>query len=167
MISLLFFTRSSVAERDYSGRAGRNLAVRGETRGHKLRGKWPPTGSLRRPPSHVGGNIDFHIFDILFEIRQGTRKPEDLTIVLADVKYDSSTLTREQRAVLRAMNEGRTRGEHWKARENNGGPVYQPWTDAVFPQPEKLAMDIRRSPVGSLERTSDIAETAPDNKMLD
>ncbi|WKK27844.1 hypothetical protein QZH56_36955 (plasmid) [Streptomyces olivoreticuli] len=53
MISLLFFTRSSVAERDYSGRAGRNLAVRGETRGHKLRGKWPPTGSLRRPPSHL------------------------------------------------------------------------------------------------------------------
>lgn len=53
MISLLFFTRSSVAERDYSGRAGRNLAVRGETRGHKLRGKWPPTGSMPRPPSEL------------------------------------------------------------------------------------------------------------------
>ncbi|MFJ5103967.1 hypothetical protein, partial [Streptomyces sp. NPDC088554] len=30
---------------------GEDLAVRGETRGHKLRGIWPHTGSLRRPPS--------------------------------------------------------------------------------------------------------------------
>lgn len=53
MISLLFFTRSSVAERGYSGRAGRKLAVRGETRGHQWGGKWPPMGSLPRPPSGV------------------------------------------------------------------------------------------------------------------
>ncbi|WP_327580402.1 hypothetical protein [Streptomyces sp. NBC_00145] len=51
MISLLFFTRSSLAEQDLSGRAGRNLAVRGESRGHQWGGKWPPMGSLSWPPS--------------------------------------------------------------------------------------------------------------------
>ncbi|MGZ2358464.1 hypothetical protein LRE75_17460 [Streptomyces sp. 372A] len=51
MISLLFFTRSSVAEQDLSGRAGRNLAVLGESRGHQWGGKWPPMGSLSWPPS--------------------------------------------------------------------------------------------------------------------
>ncbi|WP_406723573.1 hypothetical protein WJ438_01235 [Streptomyces sp. GD-15H] len=51
MISLLFFTRSSLAEQDLSGRAGRYLAVRGETRGHQWGRKWPPMGSLPWPPS--------------------------------------------------------------------------------------------------------------------
>ncbi|WP_327357971.1 hypothetical protein [Streptomyces sp. NBC_01304] len=51
MISLLFFTRSSVAEQDLSGRAGRELAVRGESRGHQWGLKWPPMGTFSWPPS--------------------------------------------------------------------------------------------------------------------
>ncbi|MFC5724149.1 hypothetical protein ACFP1Z_28680 [Streptomyces gamaensis] len=46
----------------------------------------------------VGGTIDFLVFDGLFEVRQGARDPEGLTLVLADVKYGSSALTREQRS---------------------------------------------------------------------
>ncbi len=55
MISLLFFTRSSLAEQDLSGRAGRNLAVPGESRGHQWAGKWPPMGRLPWPPSAMAG----------------------------------------------------------------------------------------------------------------
>ncbi|MGW8767835.1 hypothetical protein ACWGN5_35725, partial [Streptomyces sp. NPDC055815] len=33
--------------------AGRNLAVRGESRGHQWGGKWPPMGSLSWPPSYA------------------------------------------------------------------------------------------------------------------
>lgn len=61
MISLLFFTRSSVAEQDLSGRAGRNLAVLGESRGHQWGGKWPPMGSLSWPPSDQWALIEPHL----------------------------------------------------------------------------------------------------------
>ncbi|MEU2856009.1 Holliday junction resolvase-like protein [Streptomyces syringium] len=113
---------------------------------------------------HVGGNIDFLVFDGLFEIRQGTRKPEDLTIVLADVKYGSSALTREQRAVLAAMNDGRTRGEYWKAREDNGHLVYQPRTQPALLRGEKIVKDSRRGPADSLEKTSATKEGALDTE---
>ncbi|MFI9311140.1 Holliday junction resolvase-like protein [Streptomyces triculaminicus] len=110
---------------------------------------------------HVGGNIDFLVFDGLFEIRQGARKPEDLTIVLADVKYGSSALTREQRAVLAAMNDGRTRGEYWRARENNGHLAYQLRTQAALPRAEKIVIDDRQPPA------TDAAQPAPDIEVSD
>lgn len=116
---------------------------------------------------HVGGNIDFLVFDGLFEIRQGTKKPEDLTIVLADVKYGSSALTREQRAVLAAMNDGRTRGEYWRARENNGQLIYQPRTQPARPRPEKIVIDSRRVPVDSHEEIKNIRESARDTEAPD
>ncbi|MBB4890404.1 Holliday junction resolvase-like protein [Streptomyces netropsis] len=111
---------------------------------------------------HVGGNIDFLVFDGLFEIRQGTRKPEDLTIVLADVKYGSSALTREQRAVLAAMNDGRTRGEYWKARETNGQLSYQPRTEVAPARSGKPIVGIRRIQADSFEGTPDITKPPPD-----
>ncbi|MFI0915343.1 Holliday junction resolvase-like protein [Streptomyces abikoensis] len=111
---------------------------------------------------HVGGNIDFLVFDGLFEIRQGTRKPEDLTVVLADVKYGSSALTREQRAVLAAMNDGRTRGEYWKAREKDGQLVYQPRTEAARPRTEKIGMNHPQVPADNFGDTSDMTATGPD-----
>ncbi|MEN2416484.1 Holliday junction resolvase-like protein [Streptomyces rimosus] len=83
---------------------------------------------------HVGGIIDFLVFDGLFEIRQGTRALDELTVVLADVKYGSSTLSREQHAVLTAMNNGRTRGEHWKARADNAQLTYQPRRQMPLPR---------------------------------
>ncbi|MEW2577680.1 Holliday junction resolvase-like protein [Streptomyces syringium] len=116
---------------------------------------------------HVGGNIDFLVFDGLFEIRQGTRKPEDLTIVLADVKYGSSSLTPEQRAVLAAMNDGRTRGEYWKAREDNGHLVYQPRTQTALLRAEKIVKDSRRGPADSLEKTSATSEGALETETPD
>ncbi|MEV5242935.1 Holliday junction resolvase-like protein [Streptomyces cinnamoneus] len=116
---------------------------------------------------HVGGNIDFLVFDGLFEIRQGTRKPEELTIVLADVKYGSSALTREQSAVLAAMNDGRTRGEYWRARENNGQLIYQPRTQPARPRPEKIVIDSRRVPVDSHEEIKNVRESARDTEAPD
>ncbi|MFE7114421.1 Holliday junction resolvase-like protein [Streptomyces sp. NPDC057654] len=110
---------------------------------------------------HVGGNIDFLVFDGLFEVRQGIRKPEDLTIVLADVKYGSSTLTREQRAVLAAMNGGRTRGEYWRAREHDGRLVYQQRSESTLPRPDKFTVDDRQLPADSSRATPGVTRSAP------
>ncbi|MFI9311475.1 Holliday junction resolvase-like protein [Streptomyces triculaminicus] len=110
---------------------------------------------------HVGGNIDFLVFDGLFEIRQGTKKPEDLTIVLADVKYGSSTLTREQRAVLKAMNDGRTRGEYWKARETNGHLAYRHRTEAPPARPHQPVAGIPQIAADRFEGTPNTTDAIP------
>ncbi|WP_327580413.1 hypothetical protein [Streptomyces sp. NBC_00145] len=76
MISLLFFTRSSLAEQDLSGRAGRNLAVRGESRGHQWGGKWPPMGSLSWPPSFESAQARWRAVNaphLVALVRAGTR----------------------------------------------------------------------------------------------
>ncbi|GHG62705.1 Holliday junction resolvase-like protein [Streptomyces griseocarneus] len=111
---------------------------------------------------HVGGVIDFLVFDGLFEIRQGTRAPEELTVVLADVKYRSSALSLEQRAVIAAVNEGRTRGEYWKAsRDKDGQLLYQPRTEVVLRRPAK-PLEIRKLATGTLEGSLEEAESVQD-----
>ncbi|MEV0281178.1 Holliday junction resolvase-like protein [Streptomyces sp. NPDC050610] len=117
---------------------------------------------------HVGGNIDFLVFDGLFEVRQGIRKPEDLTVVLADVKYGASALTREQRAVIAAMNGGRTRGEYWRAREKDGQLAYRQRSEAAAPRPERFAVDGgRQLPAAGFKEAPDLTQIAPTTDVPD
>lgn len=114
---------------------------------------------------HVGGVIDFLVFDGLFEIRQGLREPEELTVVLADVKYGSSGLSTEQRAVIVAMNEGRTRGECWKVRENEGRLAYQS-RPGVTLRPSGRTLDVGKTIIaGGMETTLGTAEAVRDRDI--
>ncbi|MFI9723814.1 Holliday junction resolvase-like protein [Streptomyces sp. NPDC052396] len=111
---------------------------------------------------HVGGTIDFLVLDGLFEIRQGVRSPDELTVVLADVKYGASALSREQRAVIAAMNEGRTRGEYWKTgREEDGKLEYRPGGEVKLWRSKEL-LEVRRISAGSGEGLRDSAGAVPD-----
>ena len=73
---------------------------------------------------HLGGIVDYVVFDGLHEIREGARDPEGLTVVMVDVKFGSSRMTTEQQAVMTALNAGRTRGEVWQARTSEGALTY-------------------------------------------
>lgn len=123
---------SAAKERHQKALAERGRAAarssRGTFDGHVAETAFPYAAAHNYHPKdivHVGGTIDFLIFDGLFEIRQGLRDANELAVVLADVKFNSSSLTPEQRAVIDAMVEGRTRGEYWKAKEEDGALLYQ------------------------------------------
>ncbi|MFE0043825.1 Holliday junction resolvase-like protein [Streptomyces albireticuli] len=106
---------------------------------------------------HVSGNIDFHVFDGLFEICQGTRKPEELRIVLADVKYGFSTLTCGQRAVLAAIGRPCEMNRHLLPGPNRGS------TDATRQGRWGQPADPSQQPQGS----PDLGESALDTDTPD
>ena len=74
---------------------------------------------------HLGGTIDYVVFDGLYRMRNEGGSPDAITVVFVDVKWGSSRPSDVQRAVLGAMNSGRTRGETWTGREEDSSLRYQ------------------------------------------
>jgi predicted Holliday junction resolvase-like endonuclease len=111
-------------------RAERAVAAsRGSFNGHVAQQAFPAAQQPYHPKDifHMGGVIDYVVFDGLHDIRNGDRAPHTLTVVFADVKWGSSRVTDVQKAVIDAMNSGRTRGETWHARERVPGQLtYEP-----------------------------------------
>lgn len=72
---------------------------------------------------HMGGVMDYVVFDGLHEVRHNGGDPRSITVVFADVKWGSSRLSDVQRAVMTAVNEGRVRAEEWRAQESDAGSL--------------------------------------------
>jgi predicted Holliday junction resolvase-like endonuclease len=101
-------------------------ASRGSFNGHIAQQAFPISSSHSYHPKdifHLGGIIDYVVFDGLHDIRHAGRDPQTLTVVFADVKWGNARATDAQDAVIRAMNTGRTRGETWHGRELNPGEL--------------------------------------------
>lgn len=112
-------------------RAERAVAAsRGSFNGHIAQQAFPfaPHHSYNpKDIAHMGGVIDYVVFDGLHDIRNGNRDPKTLTVIFVDVKWGSSRVSDVQKAVIDAMNTGRTRGETWHAREQAPGQLtYNP-----------------------------------------
>lgn len=108
-------------------RTGRAVAAsRGNYDGHLAEQAFPAAPHHRYHPKdifHMGGAIDYLVLDGMHDIRHGQRDPGSLTVVFADVKWGSARASDVQKAVIAAMNEGRTRGETWHAREDPPGQL--------------------------------------------
>lgn len=83
-----------------------------------------------RDIQYVGGTMDYLVLDGLSAYRHKLGALEEITVVLAEVKYASyyRRPSRVQRAIIEAMNEGRTRGEYWTATESEDGLSWSPGT---------------------------------------
>lgn len=105
---------------DLDRRAGRAVAAsRGSFDGHVAQQAFPYAASHTYNPKdvfHMGGVMDYVVFDGLHDVRHNGRDPRTLSVVLVDVKWGSSRTSDVQQAVMAAMTEGRTRAEVWQAR---------------------------------------------------
>lgn len=101
-------------------RAGRAVAAsRGSFDGHVAQQAFPYATSHTYNPKdifHMGGVMDYVVFDGLHDVRHNGRDPRTLSVVLVDVKWGNSRTSDVQQAVMTAMTEGRTRAEVWQAR---------------------------------------------------
>jgi predicted Holliday junction resolvase-like endonuclease len=110
-------------------RAQRAVAAsRGSYNGHVAQQAFPYSPDNVYNPKdifHLGGVMDYIVFDGLDEIRNNSRDPRTLSVVFVDVKWGGSRASNVQMAVIDAMNVGRTRGEIWHSRESGtGGLAY-------------------------------------------
>lgn len=64
-----------------------------------------------------GNPVDYIIFDGMSEYRDGN-KEKDITIVLADVKYNTARLSPVQKAIKQAVEKGRVKFDTVKISEN-------------------------------------------------
>lgn len=133
------FRSAQVHAVDLDKRAARAVAAsRGSFDGHVAQQAFPYAPQHGYHPKdvfHFGGVIDYIVFDGLHDIRHGDRDPGTLTVVFADVKWGSSRPTDVQTAVVNALNERRTRGEIWQARESPAG-VLDYRRKANLPRPQ-------------------------------
>lgn len=93
MISLLFFTPASLADRYIRPGPGRYLAIRGEDRGHQRADKWPPTGSIHWPLSQVHATDlpDLHTF------ARGLERDRDALNAALTVAYSNDPTRGQQK----------------------------------------------------------------------
>jgi predicted Holliday junction resolvase-like endonuclease len=106
-------------------RAQRAVAAsRGSYNGHVAQQAFPyAPDNIYNPKDifHLGGVMDYIVFDGLDEIRNNSRDPRTLSVVFVDVKWGSSRASTVQMAVIEAMNVGRTRGEIWHSQQSAAG----------------------------------------------
>lgn len=65
-----------------------------------------------------GKPIDYIVFEGMNEFRDGN-KDKEITIVFADVKTGNAVKTPVQKAIMKALENGRIRFEEWRVDENN------------------------------------------------
>lgn len=111
-------------------RAQRAVAAsRGSLDGHIAQQAFPVAPHHSYHPKdifHMGGVMDYVVFDGLYDVRHNGRDPRTVTVVFADVKWGTSRLSDAQKAVMAAANEGRVRAEEWHARgESDGSLAFQ------------------------------------------
>lgn len=111
---------------DLDKRAARAVAAsRGGYDGHAAEQAFPAAPHPYHPKDifHLGGVVDYIVFDGLHDVRHEGRDPKTLNVVLVDVKWGSSRTSEVQKAVLEAVAEGRTRAETWHARQSSTGTL--------------------------------------------
>lgn len=65
-----------------------------------------------------GKPIDYIVFDGMSEFRDGN-KDKEITIVMADLKTGNAVKTPVQKAIMKAIQDGKIRFEEWRIDENN------------------------------------------------
>lgn len=114
---------------ELTARGNRAVAAsRGSFDGHIAEQAFPVAPDHAYHPKdvfHLGGIADYVVVDGLYRLRHEGGRPEDLTVVFVEVKWNTSRPSAEQTAVLNAMNSGRTRGEVWTGRQENNALTYQ------------------------------------------
>ncbi len=59
----------------------------------------------------LGDPVDYVVFDGYTDLRDGEGRPEDIEVVLIDIKSGGARLTKGQQAIAQAIREGRVRFE--------------------------------------------------------
>ena len=59
----------------------------------------------------LGDPVDYIVFDGYTDLRDGEGRPEDIEVVLIDIKSGGARLTKGQQAIAQAIREGRVRFE--------------------------------------------------------
>jgi predicted Holliday junction resolvase-like endonuclease len=86
----------------------------------------PGFGYLPADCRFLGNPIDYVVFNGHTEFSDPEGSDEDLEIVLLEIKQNSSQLSRVQRAVRRAAEEGRVRFEVARVDEDGNVTIDQP-----------------------------------------
>ena len=59
----------------------------------------------------LGDPVDYVVFDGYTDLRDGEGSPDDIEVVLIDIKSGGARLTKGQQAIAQAIREGRVRFE--------------------------------------------------------